>query len=124
MLTRYLEPFTRLIPVAAPDGLGGAAVVWQEGGRLSLAAVPLRPKEDRAEDRPVARKRLRLYFPLEDGAGGEAPASGDWLLRECTGERLRITGDARFRRTPRGARIPCGECEAEVTEAWEISSGD
>ena len=39
MLTRYLEPFTRLIPVAGPDGLGGCTVVWQEGVRLSLAAA-------------------------------------------------------------------------------------
>ena len=72
---------------------------------------------------PAEGKRLRLYFPMEDGGDGEGLAAGDWLLRECTGERLRITGDARFRRTPRGARAAYGVCEAEVTGIWEISSG-
>ncbi|MBR6954611.1 MAG: hypothetical protein IKH77_06210 [Clostridia bacterium] len=113
MLKRYLEPFTRLVPVAVPDGLGGAEVTWQEGERLYLAASPLPPREEQAEGRALLRRRLRLYLPL--GEGETRLTLGDWLLRECTGERLRVTGDTRLRRTPRRARAAYGICEAEVT---------
>ncbi len=108
----YLEPFVRLIPAAAPDGLGGTEVTWTEGETLQLAVVPLEPREERQGEQPGLSRRVRLLVP-----GVTALRLEDRVRRGKDGTCFRVTGDSELRHTPARARVAYGICEAEAVEA-------
>ena len=112
LMKRCGEPFAPLTPCEIEDGLGGRALVWDEGEPFEAALRPLR-----ASLSPEAMKERLSEDRALYAAGGVRLRAGDALRRLRDGTTWRVVSPPEARRTPEGSALDL--CEARI-ERWEL----
>ena len=115
LLENAMTACVRLVALdGGPDGMGGAAVGWEEGGRFMAAFVRAESKPARRGERDVVDDRYDVTVRRETGLGFH-----DVFRRVSDGAVFRVVDSGADHRTPDSSSLALSQVRAE---RWALPS--